>query len=89
VAGDHAERAPRPDHGRQQRRARVAAQREHQGEDGQDRDHGAAREHTGREVARPLAQVVERVHEVGGDEGRSGKAERVQSSLHRLRGELT
>ena len=83
------ERAPRADHGCPQRRARVAAQREHEGQDGEDRDHGAAREHLGREAGGPLAQVVERVQQVGRDEGRGGEAERVESSLHRLKGEIT
>ena len=80
VAGDHAERAPRADHGGPQRRARVVAQREHEGEDGEDRQDGAAREHLGREIAGALAQVVEAVQDVGRHEGGGGEAEGVESA---------
>ena len=69
-------------------RARVVAQREHEGEDGEDREHGAARQHLGREVAGALAQVVEAVQDVGRDEGGGGEAERVESAVHR-RQEIT
>ena len=70
-------------------RGRVTDEREHERQHRQRRQDRASGEDLGREAGGALAQVVERVQEVGGDEGRGGEAERVESSMHRLEGEVT
>ena len=59
------------------------AQREHEGEDGEDREHRATRQHLGGQSAGALAQVVEAVQDVGRHEGAGREAE-LHLHLHLL-----